>query len=490
MTILWSNNASTTISGSITAVSTTVALAAGTGAKFPNPTGGNYYVATFYDQATKTVNEIVRVTAMAGDVATIVRAQEGTVARAWNAGDIFANLVTAGTLNAFVQAGTGPANTSIVYVGTDTSATPGLIICATNPVPASLAIGMLFNIKVNNTNPGAVNLQLNGGASVPAMRTDGSAMIAGNIIAGEEYMFVYQGSHFTSTIPPIPQSPPQTTFYVRSDSTSVVTGGIESNSGFANTAGSAFKTIQGAMNTIAVRYISQNSITIRVADGTYTSGAFATTNYISGWNIIGNVANPANCIIDVRSTVGSSYVQGSAPGIGFDANPGQIYAQGFTILAYYANAGCGGSSSVTLDTINFNQPVSGGPCISADGGLVSLRGTCKYTGTSSCQALFEANSSGRMILGYHDIYSAVPLTMNIAGTPSFGGGTAFAYAGGTIQLDSAGAPVTFTGVVPTGPQYLVKNGGLLAFVGSATPGYPGSATGVVDATTYGSIMVW
>src|SRR6516164_2816868 len=185
MTILWSNNASTTVSGSITAVATSVALSAGTGALFPNPTGGNYYIATFYDQATKTVNEIVRVTAMAGDVATIVRAQEGTTAKAWNAGDIFANLVTAGTLNAFVQAGTGPANTSIVYVGTDTSATPGLIICATNPVPASLAIGMLFNIKVNNTNPGAVNLQLNGGASVPAMRTDGSAMIAGNIIAGE-----------------------------------------------------------------------------------------------------------------------------------------------------------------------------------------------------------------------------------------------------------------------------------------------------------------
>src|SRR6516164_4535140 len=128
MTILWSNNASTTISGSITSAATSVALAAGTGALFPNPTGGNFYVATFYDQATKTVNEIVHVTAMVGDVATIQRAQESTTARAWNAGDIFANLVTAGTLNAFVQAGTGPASTAQIYVGTDTSITPNLVI--------------------------------------------------------------------------------------------------------------------------------------------------------------------------------------------------------------------------------------------------------------------------------------------------------------------------------------------------------------------------
>src|SRR5215469_5125794 len=146
MTILWSNNASSSISGSITATDTSVALAAGTGVKFPNPTGGDYYVATFYDQATKTQNEIVHVTAMAGDVATIVRGQEGTTARAWNAGDIFANLITAGTLRAFVQAGTGPADTSIVYVGTDTG-TVDHIVAVTNPVPSALAQGMLFNIN-------------------------------------------------------------------------------------------------------------------------------------------------------------------------------------------------------------------------------------------------------------------------------------------------------------------------------------------------------
>src|SRR6516165_3435203 len=104
MTILFANNASTTVAGSITASSTTVNLAAGTGMFFPPvATGsGNYFCATFYDQATKTINEIVHVTNLSGDVATIVRGQEGTTPRAWTSGDIFANLVTAGTLQAFV----------------------------------------------------------------------------------------------------------------------------------------------------------------------------------------------------------------------------------------------------------------------------------------------------------------------------------------------------------------------------------------------------
>src|SRR5215472_10768722 len=140
MTILFSNNANTTVAGSITPTSTSVNLAAGSGTEFPNPTGGDYFLVTFYDQATKTITEIAKCTARSGDTLTIVRAQEGTVAGTWNAGDIIANLVTAGTLRAFVQAGTGPANTSIVYVGTDTSVTPNLIVATTNPVPAGLAI--------------------------------------------------------------------------------------------------------------------------------------------------------------------------------------------------------------------------------------------------------------------------------------------------------------------------------------------------------------
>ena len=107
MSIVFANNANTTIAGAITNTATSVTLATGSGALFPSPTGGDYYVATFTDAATGLLREIVHVTAMSGDVATIVRAQEGTTALNWSAGDFFANEFTAGQAAAFLQTAVG-----------------------------------------------------------------------------------------------------------------------------------------------------------------------------------------------------------------------------------------------------------------------------------------------------------------------------------------------------------------------------------------------
>ncbi|EPT4025377.1 hypothetical protein ACVQMG_003646, partial [Enterobacter roggenkampii] len=79
---------------------TTMTVNTGTGALFPTPSAGaNYFKLTLIDAATGLLNEIVHVTARTGDTMTIVRAQEGTTARAWSANDIAANMMTAGTLS-------------------------------------------------------------------------------------------------------------------------------------------------------------------------------------------------------------------------------------------------------------------------------------------------------------------------------------------------------------------------------------------------------
>jgi hypothetical protein len=475
MTILWSNNASTTVSGTITAVSTTVQLAAGTGVLFPNPTGGDYYVATFYDQATKITNEIIHVTGMSGDVATIVRAQEGTTARAWNSGDIFANLVTAGTLRAFVQAGTGPANTSIVYVGTDVSTTPGTIICPTNPVPASLAIGMIFDIKVANVNPGPVVLQLNGNLGIAAVRTDGSAMVGGNLTTGENYLFMYNGVNFTSTIPPIPQQPPQTVFYVNP-------AGNDNNSGFANTAAAAFATISGAMYAIKQRYISQNGITVRVADGSYTDCPYENTNYISSWSIIGNQANPGNVVINSTPITTASYPAHSSIGRCIQCFAmGTISISGFTFQSYYENAAAiqGGVLSVT--GCNFTAPTAGAvaPIAAYTAAKTQLFGNCQYSGAVPAMCLFAATDGGSMLFGYHDAITTNSLVFNIAGTPVFTNATAIAVASGNmIMYNNA---TSFTGGVPACSQYTCASGGGITFATGVTTIFPGTLPGTVTA---------
>jgi len=97
--ILFANNATSTLAEPITASATTATLAAGTGALFPNPTSGEYFVLTFLDAATQTIREIVWVTGISGDTITaMTRGQEGTTPTAYLAGDYAQSLITAGSL--------------------------------------------------------------------------------------------------------------------------------------------------------------------------------------------------------------------------------------------------------------------------------------------------------------------------------------------------------------------------------------------------------
>lgn len=95
MSYQYTNNASSTLASGITSGSPTITLSTGTGALFPVLAGGNIFRGTLVDAATQTLREIVQVTATAGDTFTITRAQEGTIARAYNSGDIFYLDVTA-----------------------------------------------------------------------------------------------------------------------------------------------------------------------------------------------------------------------------------------------------------------------------------------------------------------------------------------------------------------------------------------------------------
>jgi hypothetical protein len=484
MAMLWSNNASTTVAGAISATDTTVTLDSleffpGNPPNTPAINTGDYFVATFYDQQTKTLNEIVHVTAVSGNTATIVRGQEGTTPLAWSSGDIFANLVTAGTLDNFVQKGAVPIDTTLVYVGTDTSTDPSHIVCNTVPVPAGgFSVGMLFNIKVGAawpggtlSNPGPVDLQLNGLPAVLAKRTDGSDLIGGNFAPNQEYVFIYAGgtpsAHFQTTLMPVPQKPPQTSFYVRADSTSVVdSNGLESHSGFFNTPQDAFKTIQGAINTIKNRYVSAVAITLNVSDGTYTSGMADSAQYIASWNIVGNQANPAACIINCTSTAVASYVPNSPAGqcvaVGKHAS---MTVVGFTFQSY--NENCVSAGFLYLRNNNYTAPTSGDsgarPSVNAGGGgQLKLGGVNGYSAANPTPEIFLANSGGVLIMGYTDIYGSDTFQLNITGTvPTVRDAIAVADTGAVISVYDAYC--VFTGATISCAQYHSYNAGGLHF---------------------------
>jgi len=96
MPVIYSNNASTTLSSGINNSTTTVPIASASG--FPSIGSGEYYFATIAN-TNNTKIEVVKVTAGTTSL-TVTRAQDGTTAQAFDSGDNFQLRVTAATLEA------------------------------------------------------------------------------------------------------------------------------------------------------------------------------------------------------------------------------------------------------------------------------------------------------------------------------------------------------------------------------------------------------
>ncbi|MGH9931418.1 MAG: hypothetical protein ACREA9_19600, partial [Pyrinomonadaceae bacterium] len=152
---LYVNNAYVTLASSITSGDTSATLTAGHGARLPNPTGGDYFLLTFIDSSNNL--EIVKVTARATDIITIVRAQESTTARAFTAGSRAELRPTAGTLGniAFADASQSQAYSYGVIGGGVDAMTITL-----SPVPTAYVDGLLIEGKAlgaNLTNTPQIN---------------------------------------------------------------------------------------------------------------------------------------------------------------------------------------------------------------------------------------------------------------------------------------------------------------------------------------------
>ena len=119
---LTSNFAKTVLASPINASATTITLFPGAGALFPNPSGGNYFRILITDIATSNYNEIVLCTARSGDVLTVTRNAEGTLARSWLAGDIIENVMTAGAFSELRSQGLN-SNTAIGSLSLDSVTT-------------------------------------------------------------------------------------------------------------------------------------------------------------------------------------------------------------------------------------------------------------------------------------------------------------------------------------------------------------------------------
>jgi hypothetical protein len=193
MTILqFANNATTTLAQPITAISTTIYVAAGTGALFPQPTTGFNFLATIYNTSS-TLDEVVLVTARNGDQLTVTRAQEGTIAQTWIVGNTIGMYPTKGTMEKMVQ---NDQLQNGKYVVTQASGTANALTCTVNSDLTTIPDGMVLIVKPALANTGATTLQLNLGstfiAAKPIVKGSNLAIAANDIpSAGYPTQLIY-----------------------------------------------------------------------------------------------------------------------------------------------------------------------------------------------------------------------------------------------------------------------------------------------------------
>lgn len=109
---VYTNNATATLSSSITAAATSLTVTSGQGALFPSTASGNYFYVTLVDNVGAV--EVVKVTARSTDTFTVVRAQDGTTASAFSSGSkVELRIVAAGMNEKLAKTGDTAADLTV-----------------------------------------------------------------------------------------------------------------------------------------------------------------------------------------------------------------------------------------------------------------------------------------------------------------------------------------------------------------------------------------
>jgi hypothetical protein len=185
-TLLYANNAITALSSPITTSSTVISVAPGTGNLFPSPVSPQSFRITLTDAATGLIYEILDCTSRSGDSMTVSRAQEGTTAHSWSAGDKVSMFPTAGTMQNLAQNnGYGANGTWNINV----SGTSSFATNATNAVNSTNVVSG-GTVNTNSIVAGTTTPFYLGGVVTAIDTTGGGNVFSANILNGAGTGFI------------------------------------------------------------------------------------------------------------------------------------------------------------------------------------------------------------------------------------------------------------------------------------------------------------
>lgn len=171
-----------TLAAGMDAVQTTMPLTTGHGARFGTIATGNKIRIVLLD-ALKNVSEVMYMTGISGDTATVLRGQDGTTATTHLAGDRLEARIGKSSMETMrqpvhIQQGTETLLGSVAGVDNITAAANPTLI-------AQMPIGSLWKLPAAGANTGAAaTLNVDGQGPVSLLRPDGTALQQNDIPAG------------------------------------------------------------------------------------------------------------------------------------------------------------------------------------------------------------------------------------------------------------------------------------------------------------------
>ena len=438
--VLFANNDQTTLAGAITSVALTANLSPGSGVLFPAPATGQYFPMTFVDEATQLLREIVYVTNVTGDVITMIREQEGTTPLAWSAGDIAANLLTAGSMQLMTQTPQIQANAAIYAADTGTANSYAVALSPASPVPK---IGATVYFKALNANTGASTLSLNAGTAYALNAGVGGALVPNAIVAGSFCEAQFNGTAFNLIY---------------------ATGGIAQSAtppvGDVSTSDATTAWVNSLLNGQSNIALTNANVTLTAAQygqyilnftGVLTGNVvvFFPASVTGTWQVRNSTTGAYTLTLAVVGTPGSVLVVGSTAG----SNTAVVYSDGTNVV--------NGTSAV-------------GRLINVQ--VFTASGTyTPTTGTSSivAEAVGGAGASG-----------GTPATSSSQAAASSGGGSA-AYAKGRFTSNFSGLTVTVGSGGTPGSAGSAGNSGGATSLGAilVAPGGAGGSAGIAQPYT-------
>ena len=367
--LLFTNNATTTLSGSINDTQTSLTVASS--GLFPVITGSDYFYATMYEVsgATEINTEIVKVTAVVGTTWTVVRGQDGTTARA-----------RTGITTVYIELRwTAASSTLMLQKDNNLSDLPSVATARTNLGLGTMATQAASAVAITGGTISGVTINTLDSATTIADNTDSTKKVAFEVSG------VTTGTTRTLTVPnasgTIALTSDLTTGYQPLDSDLTAVAALAANGLIART----------GTGTMAVRTISAPvaGLTITNGDGVAGNPTLALADDLAA---LENLATTGF----VRRTGTSTW---SASAIVDGDLPSALTGKTYNALTLTANATgfsvAGGTTSKTL-TINNSITLAGtdGTTITlpATTGTVALNNQTMYIGTTAV-AINRASAS-------------------------------------------------------------------------------------------------